>query len=64
MREYPKWIFHATENPRMVKSEDEEISYLDKGWSTVYIPQSTPKYVPPKAAEPAPEEPAAPAKKK
>ena len=45
MKEYPKWMYHSTEPPRMVKSEEEEMSFLDKGWSTEYIEQKYPKYV-------------------
>jgi hypothetical protein len=41
-REYPRWIYHATEKPKMVSSREEEVA-LGLEWSRVYIHQEYPK---------------------
>ena len=41
-REYPRWIYHATEKPKMVSSRQEEVT-LGPEWSRVYIHQEYPK---------------------
>jgi hypothetical protein len=39
---YPKWMYHATEPPRQVRSPDEE-NGLGEGWSPIYIKKDYPK---------------------
>jgi hypothetical protein len=41
-REYPRWVYHATEKPKMVSSRQEEVA-LGPEWSRVYIHQEYPK---------------------
>ncbi len=41
-REYPRWMYHATEKPKMVSSRQEEVA-LGSDWSRVYIYQEYPK---------------------
>jgi hypothetical protein len=41
-REYPRWIYHATEQARTVASREEE-AQLGMEWSRVYIHQEYPK---------------------
>lgn len=41
-REYPRWMYHATEKPKMVSSRQEEVA-LEPEWSRVYIHQEYPK---------------------
>jgi hypothetical protein len=41
-REYPRWMYHATEKPKMVSSRQEEVA-LEPEWSRVYIHQKYPK---------------------
>lgn len=42
--EYPKWRYHATQEPRLVHSKDEETA-LGGGWGDKPIEKSTPKDV-------------------
>lgn len=61
MAEYPKWMYHATEPPRSIKSEKEEETLLKAGWSAEYIKKRYPKYVEGKGVVASPEEEAKPA---
>ena len=41
-REFPGWLYHATQRPQMVMSREEE-ARLGREWSRVYIHQEYPK---------------------
>ena len=41
-REYPRWMYHATEKSKMVSGKQEEVA-LGPEWSRVYIHQEYPK---------------------
>lgn len=58
MSDYPKWMYHATEAPRMVKNEADEETLLGQGWSSTYIHQDYPKWVDGKVIKSPEEEPA------
>jgi hypothetical protein len=63
MSDYPKWMYHPTEAPKMVKNESDEETLLGQGWSSSYIQQEYPKYVDGKVVN-NPDEDAPPAKTK
>lgn len=44
-RDYPKWMYHSAEKPRMVNNEEQESALAEQGWSIEYIHQAYPKAV-------------------